>query len=116
VSVAGPVDPTTGFVVDYGDLKECVNTHVISKLDHTHLGCGEAFTRRDPDFRTFSIILQPYPAFGLDFYPSSENLVVALASILNPLISELAPNVRLFEIRLNETCTSSAVWRAPNAS
>lgn len=100
ISVEGPVNADTGFVVDYSKLKQLVNTEIIQFIDHTHLGYGAA--------------QQQTPFFGINFYPSSENLVIAIGLMLQPLIKELGKNVRLYEASLNETCTSRATWR-PNA-
>ncbi len=110
VAVTGPVDEETGFVVDYAKLKACVQP-TIDLLDHAHLGFGGADTGfsggTDPQSIKGAI-----PAFGYDFYPSSENLVVAIGKILQPLIPELKPNVRLHQVSLDETCTSRAIWTA----
>lgn len=111
VAVEGPVDKETGFVVDYAKLKKLVNTWIIDNIDHTHLGCGEAFTRQDTEFRVNRIVVETKSFFGLTFYPSSENLVIAIGRILLPLIPELSHDVRLYEVSLNETCTSKATWR-----
>lgn len=112
VSVIGPVDKGTGFVLDYAKLKRVVNAHIIDQLDHTHLGFGHMITTDPPQFhpnRNEDYAAQCY--FGASFYPSSENLVIAIAKILTPLIPELNPNVRLFEVSLKETCTSAARYR-----
>lgn len=37
VSVSGPVDERTGFVVDLGELKQLVNQRIIQRLDHSHI-------------------------------------------------------------------------------
>ena len=37
VTVAGPVDPETGYVMDLGALKELVNRRVVDQLDHSNL-------------------------------------------------------------------------------
>lgn len=113
VAVEGPVDSENGFVVDYAKLKRCVNESLIDYIDHTHLGCGEAFTRQDPEFRVNNIRNEPISFFGHNFYPSSENLVIAIARILQPLIPELKSNVVLHSISLDETCTSRATYYVP---
>lgn len=108
VAVKGLIDPDSGFVLDYAELKKLVNEHVVNKLDHTHLGNGYArLDKFDGDFGT-----NAQCAFGEGFYPSSENLVVAIGKILTPLIPELKNNVRLYSITLDETCTSRATWYA----
>lgn len=115
VAVKGPVDPETGFVLDYAELKKLVNEHIVERLDHQHLGCG--IVQHTPviyhsdssgDMRT--VYTNVVPPFGVTFYPSSENLVTAIASLLKPLIPELKPHVRLYQISLDETCTSRATW------
>lgn len=104
VAVEGEVDPETGFVCDYASLKYIVQLYIIDKLDHSHLGAGEAI------HEGLDSAMPPY--FGWNFYPSSENLVIAIAKILSPLIQEIN-GVRLFEITLKETCTSAATYRVP---
>lgn len=37
VEFEGKVDPTTGFVADFSELKRFVNRRVVSKLDHQYL-------------------------------------------------------------------------------
>lgn len=37
VTVAGPVDPATGYVMDLKDLKDLVNERVVDDLDHRNL-------------------------------------------------------------------------------
>lgn len=101
VSVQGPIQSASGFVVDYGELSEIVRCHIIHPLDHTHLGQGLAYCQ--------GVAQAPY--FGTSFYPSSENIAIAIGKILQPLVKELAPDVRLYEIKIGETCTSECAWR-----
>jgi 6-pyruvoyltetrahydropterin/6-carboxytetrahydropterin synthase len=103
VSVEGPINAETGFVVDYSDLSKLVEKAIIERLDHVHLGCGTTTTRDG--------IGQEQCPLGIFFYPSSENLVVAIGKMLQPLVAELAQGVYLYEVALDETCTSRAVWR-----
>lgn len=104
VEVKGPVCKETGFVMDYAELKALVQMHVVDLVDHQHLGCGGAVTGSNN-----SLSISP---FGLEFYPSSENLVVAIARILQPLIPELQKGAHLYAVSLDETCTSRATWIA----
>jgi len=132
VSVQGAISPETGFVVDFADLKELVNKLVISKIDHQHLGYSSIL----PLSRLAKITTSPtsvYPAvLGPMFYPSSENLVALFVDILRPEISKLMqpckvelplfqcadepPDIvrlpRLYQVELDETCTSKCTWRA----
>lgn len=103
VAVRGPVNAETGFVVDYMELKSLVNKHIVDVLDHQHLGWGTAIHSEGRG--------HAQSPFGFEFYPSSENLVVAIGRMLQPLVKELAHGVTLYEVALDETCTSRAVWR-----
>jgi len=102
----GSIDPKTGFVVDFGKLSELVKAHVIEPLDHTHLGAGNA--RIVDSFGNNWCYWVPY--FGVDFYPTSENLCRAIFKLLAPLVKELASDVSLSCITISETCTSEASW------
>lgn len=104
VSIEGPIDPETGFVADYGKLKDLVDKLIIVKLDHTHLGYGMPVE---------ALFHEMHCPFGESFYPSSENLATVIGSTLQPYTRELGKNVRLHEIIIEETCTSRATWR-PN--
>jgi 6-pyruvoyltetrahydropterin/6-carboxytetrahydropterin synthase len=102
VWVEGAVDPATGFVMDYGDLKRIVENNLLIHLDHSHLGYGEADTYTD------SFIWTPF--FGNTFYPSSENLAQAIFAHLDKFITGVSNGVRLSSVTLNETCTSGASY------
>lgn len=95
IAVRGEVNPETGFVMDYGDLKEIVQP-LVDSLDHKHLGAWGGV----PEFL--------YPIWGVpnlpkDFYPSSENLLMWIADQLTPKL----PNWSLMELK--ETCSSACV-------
>jgi len=79
VSVAGPVDPRTGYVIDLGHLKQIVQREVIDKVDHRNMNL-------DVDFM-----------HGIN--PTAENIVVACWRTLVPRV---APG-RLVRLRLWET-------------
>lgn len=102
VGVSGEVDPESGFVMDYAELKTLVTQEVIDHVDHSHLGCGIAYHGDEGTAHSF---------FGSDFYPSSENLVIAIAAILQPLINTSETTRYLSLVSLKETCTSEATWR-----
>lgn len=103
VSVLGPVDRRTGMVVDFADLGDVVKHHIIDKLDHQHLGCGSAITPKGHAEATL----------GDSFYPTSENLVVWIADVLEPLLRTNGSVRQLAKVELEETCTSSATWHNP---
>lgn len=112
VAIVGPVSPETGFVADYGHLKKLVERLVVDRLDHQHLGQG------DLRFETSN----PASALGPDriydvsnflprnFYPSSENLVLAIRDILLPEVAKNHSGIQLAWVKLHETCTSMAMW------
>lgn len=98
VEVEGEVDPESGFVMDYGDLKRIVEANIINLVDHQHLGQGSVLLGVEEDHQA--------TVFGVDFYPSSENLVNIFVVLL---MVPFGP--KLYSITLNETCTSAAKWQ-----
>ncbi|MHB8906588.1 MAG: 6-carboxytetrahydropterin synthase [Melioribacteraceae bacterium] len=79
VTVAGEVDPKTGYVIDLKLLKEIIIENVIQKVDHKNLNL-------DVDFLKGKI-------------PTSENICVG---IWNQLIDKI-PSGKLYSIKLYET-------------
>lgn len=79
VSVAGPIDGTTGYVIDLGQLKALVMREVIDKVDHRNLNL-------EVDFMHAVI-------------PTTENFVVGIWRVLQPAV---APG-RLVKLVLWET-------------
>ncbi len=79
VSVIGPIDPATGYVIDIKTLKDLVETHVLGKLDHRNLNLDV------PEFRTL--------------LPTAENIVLVCWRWLAPHI----PHGRLHKLVLWET-------------
>ncbi|MGI9625546.1 MAG: 6-pyruvoyl trahydropterin synthase family protein [Longimicrobiales bacterium] len=75
ITVAGPVDPETGFVMDLKALKDLVNARVIDDLDHKNLNL---------DVPWLSEVL-----------PSTENVVVKIWERLAPVIPGEATLSRL---------------------
>ena len=80
VTVEGPLDPETGFVIDFRDLKSLVDSRVIRDLDHKNLDLDVPWMK------------------GL--ISSAENLVVA---IWNRLADGLPQGVELNKLILWET-------------
>lgn len=79
VSVEGPIDPETGYVMDLSRLKEVVEEHVVAQADH----------------RNFNVDVP----FMQGVIPTTENIVVRIWQVLEPL---LAP-ARLVRLKLIET-------------
>lgn len=78
VTVAGDVDPVSGFVVDLKELKEILEREVVSVYDHRHLNFEV------PDFKTK--------------IPTTENIAIAVWNRLNGKI----PNSTLHRVRVYE--------------
>jgi 6-pyruvoyltetrahydropterin/6-carboxytetrahydropterin synthase len=67
VSVTGPIDERTGYVMDLGLLKAVVMREVVDKADHKNFNIEVDFMR------------------GL--IPTSENIIVAMWRVLEPVIA-----------------------------
>lgn len=100
VFVEGPVNPETGFVIDFADITRIWKSWIDKNLDHRHLGTiyVDQYTKH---FRFPDEWLVPFDFRTAEtLYPSSENILLWLASIfVNEPWSKLA---------LEETCTSYA--------
>ncbi len=78
VTVAGEIDPVTGFVVDLKQLKEILEREVVSVYDHRHLNLEV------PEFRVA--------------IPTTENIAIAIWRRLAGKI----PNAQLYRVRVFE--------------
>ncbi len=84
VTVKGPVNPETGFVINFKDLKRIVNDEIIEKVDHKNLNIDVDFLRGK--------------------LTSCENLILEFWKILEPKIREVTGNqAQLHCIKLKET-------------
>ena len=81
VMVTGPINKETGFIVDLGDLKKIVKTHVIDILDHSQFDVEVSWFKNRQ--------------------PSSENLVKYIWHQIAPRLKD----AKLYRIRLHETPT-----------
>jgi 6-pyruvoyltetrahydropterin/6-carboxytetrahydropterin synthase len=79
VSVTGPIDPKTGYVIDLAKLRDLVEEELVSHIDHKNLNLDVPFMS------------------GTN--PTTENLIVACWKILAPRVS---PG-RLARLKLWET-------------
>ena len=79
VSVSGPIDPVTGYVLDLGRLKQVVNRDVIDQMDHRNLNVDVPFMQ--------------------GIIPTAENIVVACWRAITPLVAPAT----LVRLRLMET-------------
>jgi 6-pyruvoyltetrahydropterin/6-carboxytetrahydropterin synthase len=89
VTVSGPVDPVTGFIIDLGELDRLVAGRVLERLDHQHLNAALE------EFRDGGAI------------PSSENV---LAWIQRQLAGALPAGVQIARLRLEEDEDLAAEW------
>jgi len=90
VSVEGPVDPVTGFVMDLKRLKDVIQNRVVVDVDHRNLN-----------------VEVPW----LDgIMPSTENLAVA---VWGRIADQLPSGVRLASVVIQETRNNSVEYRGP---
>ena len=82
VSIKGPINPETGWLIDLGELNEIVKSNVVDILDHSQI---------EEDIEWFK-----------DKQPSTENLVVF---IWEQIALEIASPAKLFCVKLRETGT-----------
>ena len=79
VTIAGEIDPGTGYVIDMNILKEVIKSNIIDKTDHKNLNTETDFMR--------------------GIIPSSENIANA---IWNVLVDKI-PKGKLYSVKLYET-------------
>ena len=87
VTVAGDVDPETGYVLDLKLLKKVLHECVLDKLDHKNLNV-------DVDFLT-----------GVN--PTVENIAKGIWDVLKDVI----PRGRLYKITLQETVNNTVEYK-----
>lgn len=92
--------PTEGMVIDFHQLKEIVNEQIINKFDH-------ALVLPQRDSRESDTELGGYGAklIFTQFQPTSENLLIHFAELLQDAIPE---GTRLYSLKLFETEASCA--------
>ena len=83
VTIKGPINPETGFVVDMKHLGKMMKDSVIDKVDHRNLNLDVGFMQ--------------------GIIPSCENFVLEIWRILEVGLHELAPHAKLHYIKLIET-------------
>jgi len=81
VTIKGPIDPESGFVINLNYLNEVVNNKVIDILDHSLIQDNKWFSTKQP---------------------STENLVIFIWKQISP---EILLPAKLFCIKLRETGT-----------
>ncbi|MCK5170341.1 MAG: 6-carboxytetrahydropterin synthase [Bacteroidales bacterium] len=106
--ISHPVDdennPKNGMVIDFGDLKNIVNTEIIHPLDHSIILNKKAFdSLNSTDNQMFK------KQYIVDYQPTCENMVVDFAQ---KLLKKIPIGLELHNIKLYETATSFAEWYA----
>lgn len=97
VTCQGKLDAETKMVKDFYLIKEAVQP-IIDRLDHQHLGFGEAHVVGN----THALLINTVDGMPGDFLPTSENLLVWIAG-------ELPNDLPWCKLELKETCTSNAI-------
>ena len=92
VTVAGPIQEDTGFVMDFRLLKEILYREIESRLDH----------------RFINLEVEPFNDDSR-FQHTAENIARVIWGWLNPALQKA--KVRLVEVKLWETPDSSAIYR-----
>ena len=90
ITVSGPIDKNSGFIINIQDLNAVVNTHVIKFLDHSQ-------------------IEEDIPWF-VNKQPSTENMVVF---IWEQLADKIPLPTELYSIKLRETSTIYTEYFGP---
>ena len=91
ITIKGPIDPESGFIINISDIKNVVNDYVIKHLDHSQI---------DKDLDWFK-----------DKQPSTENLVLF---IWNQISGRIPGKASLYKIKLRETPTIYTEYFGPN--
>jgi 6-pyruvoyltetrahydropterin/6-carboxytetrahydropterin synthase len=95
VTVAGEVDPVTGFVVDLKWLKDVIEREVLADWDHRHL-----------NLEALEFIASERTAL----IPTTENIAIAAWKRLEPAVAK-AGGARLSRVRVYETPEIFAEFR-----
>ena len=95
VTVAGDIDPETGFVIDLKKLGDLIKEEVIEKLDHENLNLDVPFMK--------------------DKLTSCENLIVEIWDILSPKVEGLARKAHLHKLELFETPKNFVAYYGPQS-
>jgi 6-pyruvoyltetrahydropterin/6-carboxytetrahydropterin synthase len=97
-------NPKFGMVLDFKDLKDLVNKHVVDVFDHSLVVYKKA---EGPSLDSVKKMYQK--VFVMDFQPTCENLIVHIADTIKNLLPE---DMTLHSLKLYETASSFAEWFA----
>ena len=102
--IEDPSDKKLGMVIDFGDLKRVVHTHIVDIFDHSLVLSEHAPIEKFAGINDMFDRKTWFP-----FQPTAENLVSHFAGILQ---ANLPVNIQLHSVRLYETTNSYAEWFA----
>lgn len=91
VALEGPVEPDTGFVMDFRVLKDVLDREVKGRFDH----------------RFLNVEVSPFKDKGV--IPSAENIAVAIWDRIAPVLKK--EKVKLLRVEVWESPGSGAVYR-----
>lgn len=86
VVIEGDVDPLTGLVMNFDELKSIIHTHVIRKIDHKNLNADV------DEFKSLN--------------PTAEHIAIVIWSWLQPSLTDL-----LVEVQVTESEKNTAIYR-----
>ncbi len=90
--------PKLGMVIDFGDLKKIVKTHIVNVFDHAVILNNKA------PYKSFKNVPEMFERFiSTDYQPTCENMTIHFADIIK---KHLPVDVNLHSIKLYETETS----------
>ncbi len=108
VPISDKDDAKNGMVIDFGDLKKIVKTHIVDIFDHA------VILNKEAPYQDFVKSPEMFERFiATTYQPTCENMVSHFAEIIS---KHLPKNVNLFSVRLYETETSYAEWFASDNS
>ena len=92
--------PAPGFIVDFKELKQCINKNLLQIFDHTLL-LSTAYLSNHPTLRNQENLLE------WKTEPTAENLLLFMKQ---QLLKNLPSGIRLIKLKLFETKDSYAEW------
>ncbi|MBN2890779.1 MAG: 6-carboxytetrahydropterin synthase [Bacteroidales bacterium] len=97
-------NPKNGMVMDFGDLKKIIKEEIFDKHDH-FVAVNKNSPHGEIQFENYSI----EQVQRKNYQPTCENMVIDFVEVIK---SKLPENAELVMLRLYETQTSFAEWRA----
>jgi 6-pyruvoyltetrahydropterin/6-carboxytetrahydropterin synthase len=94
VTVSGPLDETTGMVVDLAALDDILKVEVRDRFDHSNINMDV------PEFGDGKMV------------PTGENLARFIFERVSARLASRAPGAAVTEVTVGEDATLSSTWRA----